>query len=424
MNTLDIATSCGVAPKKVAGTNGGEYASACPICGGTDRFRLWPAQGEHGKWWCRGCGKGGDAIQLLRDAKGMGFKEACDYLGHTPAARTVGRTPRSPQAQGADWKARETHDPVDTWQAKAAAFVEHAHKALLSNKDQLSILAERGIREETVRRFRLGWNPKDLWRARKTWGLEEGKKLYFPAGLVIPHIVDAEVLRIRFRRAELKRPGDARYIVLAGSNMAAMVIPPVPSPRGERAQVVVESELDALLIAQDAGDLVGVVSLGNSTARPDRAAREVLDRAACILVALDSDPAGAKAWTWWTTHFTQADRWPVPRGKDPGEYHKAGGNIREWILAGLPPGLKPQPARLTEEAPGPCPGQAPATQSPDDELTPYVKRADKCPSCGKRLTIYEPAERPAGPVSCFACLPEPEPPPKPQLRQPALIQGP
>jgi len=41
-NVLDIAMEKGLAPKKVAQTNGGEYASPCPGCNGSDRFRIWP----------------------------------------------------------------------------------------------------------------------------------------------------------------------------------------------------------------------------------------------------------------------------------------------------------------------------------------------------------------------------------------------
>jgi 5S rRNA maturation endonuclease (ribonuclease M5)/Zn ribbon nucleic-acid-binding protein len=31
----------------------GEYSSACPVCGGEDRFQFWP---EVGNYWCRQCG--------------------------------------------------------------------------------------------------------------------------------------------------------------------------------------------------------------------------------------------------------------------------------------------------------------------------------------------------------------------------------
>ena len=56
----------GLKAVKVAGTHGGEWACPCPACGGKDRFRFWPAQGEGGTWYCRQCDKGGDSIQFLR----------------------------------------------------------------------------------------------------------------------------------------------------------------------------------------------------------------------------------------------------------------------------------------------------------------------------------------------------------------------
>ena len=337
MNILNIAISCGLTPKKVAGTNGGEYASACPMCGGKDRFRIWPEQ-KDGSWWCRGCNKGGDAIQLLRDAKGMSFKEACDYVGHTPTGTGTGSTPRVPD-RGDDFTPRSAPDPADIWQTKATAFVDFAHQELLNNAEQLAwILEEKGITRETAVRFKLGWNPEEKFRDRKGWGMDPGKKLYFPRGLVIPYSVDGKVLRVRFRCPE----GDPRYIVLAGSSMAAMII--WPSPLKKRVGwPVVESELCAMLIAQEAGDVVGVIALGNSSARPDDAAAEILRSAPFIMDALDYDAAGAKTWSWWKEHFTRADRWPVPEGSDPGEYFKAGGDIRAWILAGLPRGLAPLP---------------------------------------------------------------------------------
>ena len=40
--------------------------------------------------------------------------------------------------------------------------------------------------------------------------------------------------------------------------------------------------------------------------------------------------------------YPDSKRWPVPKGKDPGDYFKNHkGNIREWIIAGLPRALRP-----------------------------------------------------------------------------------
>ncbi len=64
-----------------ATTNGGEFAGPCPWCGGTDRFCVWPEKDEHGKYWCRGCERKGDAIQYLRDYRGLSYSEARMIVG-------------------------------------------------------------------------------------------------------------------------------------------------------------------------------------------------------------------------------------------------------------------------------------------------------------------------------------------------------
>jgi hypothetical protein len=80
----------GITLKRVAPTNGGEYVSPCPDCGGDDRFHVWPNEGSNGRFWCRQCGKSGDMIEFLRWQKGMSFKEACESVGkHLPQRRRI-----------------------------------------------------------------------------------------------------------------------------------------------------------------------------------------------------------------------------------------------------------------------------------------------------------------------------------------------
>jgi DNA primase len=67
--------------KKVGRTHGGEYAGACPICGGRDRFRVWP---EQGRFWCRGCNASGDVVDFVQRFYNLTFKDALIHLGMTP----------------------------------------------------------------------------------------------------------------------------------------------------------------------------------------------------------------------------------------------------------------------------------------------------------------------------------------------------
>ncbi|NMC49070.1 MAG: hypothetical protein GYA47_06555 [Desulfovibrio sp.] len=84
--------------------------------------------------------------------------------------------------------------------------------------------------------------------------------------------------------------------------------------------------------------------LAPASARPDASAAAALSRADSILVALDSDKAGALAWDnpdptqWtWRARYSRAVRWPVPVGKDPGEAFAQGLDVTAWVIAGLPP---------------------------------------------------------------------------------------
>jgi hypothetical protein len=100
--------------------------------------------------------------------------------------------------------------------------------------------------------------------------------------------------------------------------------------------MIVESELDAILLHQEAGDLIQIIALGSASARPDQDAVRILLDARMILLALDSDAAGAKeSWKWWKENFPRARRWRVIEGKDPTEAYQKGLPLRDWVRAGI-----------------------------------------------------------------------------------------
>lgn len=241
----------------------------------------------------------------------------------------------------------------DLWKEKAGKFVAWGYGQLFETPGALDFLKSRGITEETAGRFGLGWNTgrggKDLFRPRESWGLSKlilnkGKprRLWLPMGIVIPWISrDGMVLRIRIRRDGENLKFGPRYYVVPGSSMETMLI----KDSREKAQntqiyIIVESELDGFLLTQEVNNFCGVVALGSSSAKPDKGCTEILKDAAYIMVALDSDNAGTKAWQWWKKEFPDCVRWPVPKGKDPGEAWQAGVDLRDWVVAGLPEGLR------------------------------------------------------------------------------------
>ena len=128
MNILDLLQADGNVVKRVATTKGGEYAGPCPFCGGNDRFRTWPEQGEYGRWWCRQCGRRGDAIQYLIDYRKMNFREAAEYVGKEISSFTPSLSGR--KATRSHWVPRETTAPTDLWQERARRLVEESENWL------------------------------------------------------------------------------------------------------------------------------------------------------------------------------------------------------------------------------------------------------------------------------------------------------
>lgn len=361
MNLLEIASKNGITFKRVGNRHGGEYHGPCPACGGTDRFHIWPEQGEHGTFWCRGCQLAGDAIEYLMKIEGMNFPAACSQLGKALPEQEEYQKPRFRKPASETFVPRSITAPADAWVEHASKFVQWAHEQLLNNQEQLDYLAARGINRESIEKFKLGYNPgkngKDLYRAREAWGLEtvmngdKKKKLWLPIGIIIPYFADNVLRRVRIRI-----PADRRterfsvpYYLVPGSSMDTFVT------RGDaKAYTVVEAELDAIMIDQHAGSITGAMAMGNSTAKPTEHAFKLLSDCLHISNALDYDatetdpgknPGGVGA-LWWQKHFTQVERWPVPVGKDPGDAFKAGINILEWVKLGLPPALTlPPPAK-------------------------------------------------------------------------------
>lgn len=381
MNVLDLAQAK-TKLKKVASTHGGEWHGPCPECGGKDRFHVWPEENQgHGGYWCRACGKAGDEIQFLRDFEGRTFQEACAFLNIHMDEKDY--KPEPPK-QKPEFQPATHQSPAQIWQEKAEALITWAQAHLRANKPVMDWLAARGIGAAAVEQYRLGWNPgendKDLFRQRKAWGLPDitkdngkPKALLIPRGLVIPYIVDGIIQRIRIRRPVEHRTEQwpLPYYILPGSSMSTMII-----GIERRAYVIVESELDGIACAS-ACDLAGAVAVGTLAGKPDADAFAILKDAIQILNALDyGDQGGGKqaaerAMKWWEEQFPHTCmRWPVPKGKDPGEAYQMGTDLNLWIKAGLPPVLtlddrvrgsmikdqeKDKPAPTSQTAPGVIP---------------------------------------------------------------------
>lgn len=351
--------------KHVSGASGGEWAGPCPWCGGVDRFRALPAEGPTGRYFCRGCSRQGDGLAFIMELEGVGYVEACRAFGVEP--KQVNRTP---QAGRTKWEPKPSTSPDDTWIAAADRSVERCAAALAAGGPGLEYAASRGLTAKTCAALRIGWNDRDRYEDRAAWGLppdvseKTGKprRVWLPKGLVIPTLRDGRVVAAKTRRADWT-PEDQlpKYAAIVGSAKAPMVL----APGQGKPVVIVESELDAMLCAQEARDIVCAIAMRTARAKPDIEVHEMLKAAPVILVATDADEAGATAWPWWREHYPKAVRWPVPgAAKDVGDCAGVPGLIRAWIEAGLP-----APMQTVEPAPIPepsSPAVAPALRRAAD----------------------------------------------------------
>ena len=395
--------------KKASGNKGGEWHSPCPICGGEDRFAVFPEQpggalcqkhGITGTWSCpRHCEKGGDALTWLMEIDGLSFKAACAELHIEVEAkdRPRGYRPvRPPRRQSESFTPARYEPPVAVWREHATKLALEAHERLLQTPPMLRYLARRGLPEGAVRAYRLGYIEAEgrqrdcIYRARAAFGLPEkrgaeGKPvraLRIPRGITIPAWSSTgECLRLRIRRRDVDRnvndPKDPKFLLLPQPGQpysAPLLLPPVGVSPDLATWVVVEAEMDAEAVHFACGGKVGVLSILTVRVKPDAVAHEALARAARILVALDFDQdkpdgtnPGADAWPWWERTYPQARIWPVPDGKDPGEAFARGIDLAEWIFAGVPLRAAPlaeppmPPASFSGQEPSRAENMAPAS---------------------------------------------------------------
>ena len=127
--------------------SGVNFKARCPFHNErTASFFVSPARQI---WHCFGCQKGGDVFKFIMEIEGCEFKEALETL-----------------AQRAGIELRRESPQVQDAKSKQFAILEEATKFFVSSLSNpiAKYLHDRGLTEETIREFRLGYAP-DEWRA-------------------------------------------------------------------------------------------------------------------------------------------------------------------------------------------------------------------------------------------------------------------
>jgi DNA primase len=282
---------------------------------------------------CFGCGKTGGAVVWLMEQRGMTEMAAYAEAGRLGLAD--GWEHKADQETGAANKHRGHRQPQQKHKAapqptapqkvQTATFDQTAALGVVVECEQVlwedagskarQWLAGRGIVEETARAWRLGYNP----RRRDLRGL------MIPRGIVIPCFVGDAVQYIKVRRPVPPLPGP-KYQQVKGGKAALFGLDHLA---GKRVVVICEGELDAVLLWQEAGDLVDVAALGSKGMRPALPWLAYLAGASRWLVALDRDADDAA--DWWGAFSSRVRRVCPLQGNDLTDFHQAGGDLRAWV---------------------------------------------------------------------------------------------
>jgi DNA primase len=236
---------------------------------------------ETRSFFCFGCRAGGDVIDFVRRAGGLGFREAVARL--EGAARL-----EAPEVRAADELA-----PEDRRVLTAACDVYHA--TLLESRTALSYLAERGVDLALARRCRLGYSDGSSLRpylerrhvsVRRAYDLgllgPRGTEL-MTGRLVIPEVRDGRCLWLVGRALDDRQPkyrGVARAKPILGYERVA----------GRSHVILTEGPFDYLT---GVGWGLPICALVGTHVRPERLA--FLRGCRCVVLAFDTDVPGRTA---------------------------------------------------------------------------------------------------------------------------------
>ena len=311
----------------LAGTFNGRYTAEgpCPKCGGKTRFRLRLCTDGQYRAFCSHCAqKGLDAIGYIQWRDGVDFKTAKAFWEQGGAILST----RPVQDNWLlDSHPQSAKAPPEAWQKRARAFVEVCAEALWKEEgaQALAYLRDRGLADETIRRYKLGYNAHRRRGNPADWGLKTAQHVIAVPGIVIPREILGEMWAVNVRR--LEQGVKPKYLSVTGSVLGLWGADDI---RAGKPVMAFGGEFDAMLAAQYAPPGVACVTFGGEGHSVGEPWSTMLSSAAGIYICLDNDPAGDNGALKWL-NLPRVSRVRVPFGKDLTEFCQQGGDVAAWI---------------------------------------------------------------------------------------------
>lgn len=269
-----------------------DFWACCPFhTEDTPSFHLRP---RLGLFKCFGCGESGDVFSFVQKLRGLGFREALEFL-----ADRVGITlgSMSPEEQRAMNERRRVREGLD------AAGRQLAEALQRDGGPALAYMRERAFTAETLRQFDIGFVPADFWGRLNASGLQRPQieGMGFTRAFVSRvsfGIRDAQGALVGFGARTLDPEGTPKYVntretnafvksrLLYGLDKATMAV------SRSRRVLVMEGYTDVMM-AHQRGLREAVASMGTSLTKDH--VRLLCERARNVVFVFDGDEAGQRA---------------------------------------------------------------------------------------------------------------------------------
>lgn len=291
---------------------------------------------DSNSFYCFGCQKGGDVITFIEQVENLDFMEAVKFL-----ADRAGMTMPEDSSDGGRVNVRRRI----LEQNRAAARFFHEQLYSPAGAQALKYLHDRGMRDEAIRHFGVGWAP-DSWdmlskhlsslgyrddeiiTARLAFANRYGKPCDFFRDRIMFPVIDLQKNVIAFG-GRVYKPGatGGKYVNTAenivytkGENLYAMNF--AKNTKGDTI-ILCEGFMDAIAMHQN-GITNAVASQGTAVTR--KQAKLIAKYAKKVIIAQDGDAAGQKSIEKSIPEMRAEGldiRVVVIRGaKDPDEYIK------------------------------------------------------------------------------------------------------
>ena len=315
---------------------GSRYQGLCPFH--DERTASFSVNAEHKLYHCFGCGASGDAIRFVQETEGLDFREAIEFLGERTGVELVLEREDPP----AEERRKRRERLLKLVERSAAYYARYLWDSQEAERARAYLIG-RGLGEEVLREFRVGYAPSAWDRLltaaqRDGFGVQElvaaglaqqgrqgGWYDRFRARIMFP-LADGRGRVLGFGARAVREEQRPKYLNTSENELyhKGRQLFGIDHARGRAAKtgriVVVEGYTDVLALHQ-AGLRESVAIMGTALTREQLA--ELSRAATTIHLALDADRSGQEAML--RAAQSAGDRGvellvtELPEGKDPAE---------------------------------------------------------------------------------------------------------